>query len=246
MTQEIITTQQTVLITGANKSIGYETARQLAQQGYYIFIGSRDVTRGQQAIGRLKAEGLASVELVELDVASEASVTRARLLLGERIDKLDVLINNAGILGGVPQPPGALSDEAVHQVFETNVFGAMRMVRHFLDLLQRAAQPRIVNVTSELGSLTLHNDPSWEYYAYKGGIYGPSKTALNAYTVALAYELRDRFKVNMVNPGHTATDFNHHRGTKKVEEAARIIVQTAMDANGPTGKFISDYGETPW
>jgi len=236
--------QQTVLITGANKSIGFETARQLAQQGYFIILGSRDATRGQQAVQRLKAEGLGSVELLVVDVASEASVTAARGRLGERT--LDVLINNAGILGGVPQQPSAVSDETIHQVFETNVFGAMRMVRHFLDLLQKAAQPRIVNVTSELGSLTLHNDPSWMYYAYKGGVYGPSKTALNGYTVALAYELRDRFKVNMVNPGHTATDFNHHRGTKKVEEAARVIVQTAMDANGPTGKFISDYGETPW
>lgn len=238
--------QQTVLITGANKSIGFETARQLAGQGYYIFIGSRDVLRGQQAVERLKTQGLTSVELLEVDVASEASVMAARRRLGERIKHLDVLINNAGILGGVPQQPSTLSDETIHQVFETNVFGAVRMVRHFLDLLQPSAQPRIVNVTSELGSLTLHNDPSWIYYAYKGGAYGPSKTALNAYTVALAYELRDRFKVNMVNPGHTATDFNNHRGTRKVEEAARIIVQTAMDTNGPTGRFISDYGETPW
>ena len=236
--------QQTVLITGANKSIGFETARQLAQQGYAILIGSRDVKRGQQAVAQLKAEGFASVELLEVDVASESSVMAARQRLGERT--LDVLINNAGILGSVPQQPSFVADETIHQVFETNVFGAMRMVRHFIDLLQKAAQPRIINVTSELGSLTLHNDPSWVYYAYKGGVYGPSKTALNAYTVALAYELRDRFKVNMVNPGHTATDFNNHRGTKKVEEAARIIVQTAMDANGPTGKFISDYGETPW
>ena len=238
--------QQTVLITGANKSIGFETARQLAQQGYYVFIGSRDVLRGERAVERLKAEGLTSVELLELDVASEASVLAARQRLEERIDKLDVLINNAGILGSVPQAASAVSDETIHQVFEINVFGAIRMVRHFLGLLERSAHPRIVNVTSELGSLTLHNDPSWVYYAYKGGAYGPSKTALNAYTVALAYELRDRFKVNMVNPGHTATDFNNHRGTKKVEEAARIITQTAMDTNGPTGRFISDYGETPW
>lgn len=238
--------QQKVLVTGANKSIGFETARQLAQQGYYVFIGSRDLSRGQEAVAALKAAGLTSVELLELDVASEASVTAARRRLGERTDRLDVLINNAGILGGVSQQPSAVTDAQLHEVFETNVFGAIRMVRHFLDMLQASAQPRIVNVTSELGSLTLHNDPSWVYYAYKGGAYGPSKTALNAYTVALAYELRDRFKVNMVNPGHTATDFNRHRGTKKVEEAARIIVQTAMDANGPTGKFISDYGETPW
>jgi NAD(P)-dependent dehydrogenase (short-subunit alcohol dehydrogenase family) len=117
-----------------------------------------------------------------------------------------------------------------------------------LELLKKSDQPRIVNVTSDLGSLTLHNDPSWVYYAFKGAAYGPSKTALNAYTVALAYELRDTpFKVNAVNPGYTATDFNQHRGTKSVGEAASLIAQYAMlDTNGPTGKYISDYGETPW
>lgn len=239
-------TQQTVLITGANKSIGFETARQLAQKDYYVFIGSRDAARGQQAVESLRAEGLASVELLEVDVSSEASVAAARVRLGERTDRLDVLINNAGIMGGQPQQPSTLPDETLRRVFETNLFGAVRMIRHFLDLLQKADAPRIINVTSDLASLTLHNDPSWIYYKYKGGAYGPSKTALNAYTVALAYELGERFRVNMVNPGHTATDFNQHRGTKKVEEAVRIIVQTAMDTNGPTGKFISDYGVSPW
>jgi NAD(P)-dependent dehydrogenase (short-subunit alcohol dehydrogenase family) len=238
--------QQTVLITGANKSIGLETARQLAQQNYYVFIGSRDLVRGQGAVETLKAEGLASVELLEVDVSSESSVAAARQRLAERTERLDVLINNAGISGGMPQPASSVSDETVKRVYETNVFGPMRMVRHFLDLLQKAEWPRIVNVTSGLASLSLHNDPSWQYYAFKGGAYGPSKTALNAYTVSLAYELRERFKVNAVDPGHTATDFNAHRGTKKVEEAARIIVQTAMDANGPTSKFIGDQGEYPW
>lgn len=239
-------TQQTVLITGANKSIGFETARQLAQAGFYIFLGSRDAARGREAVEKLKTAGLTTVELLEVDVASEDSVIAARAVLGRRIDRLDVLINNAGISGGMPQPPSSVSDAVLHQVYETNVFGAARMVRHFLDLLQRAEHPRIINVTSDLASLTHHNNPEWVYYKLKGGAYGPSKTALNAYTVALAYELGERFRVNMVNPGHTATDFNNHRGTKKVEEATRIIVQTAIDANGPTGKFISDYGETPW
>ena len=239
-------TQQTVLITGANKSIGFETARQLARAGYYIFVGSRDAARGQEAIEKLKAEGLTAAEVLVLDVASEDSVIAARAVLGNRLDRLDVLINNAGISGGMPQPASTVSDAVLHEVYETNVFGAARMVRHFLDLLQKADQPRIINVTSDLASLTNHNDPSWVYYKFKGGAYGPSKTALNAYTVALAYELGEHFRVNMVNPGHTATDFNDHRGTKKVEEAVRIIVQTAMDANGPTGKFLSDYGESPW
>jgi NAD(P)-dependent dehydrogenase (short-subunit alcohol dehydrogenase family) len=116
-----------------------------------------------------------------------------------------------------------------------------------MDLLQKAPLPRIVNVTSDLASLTLHNDPQWEFYPFKLAAYGPSKTALNAYTVALAYELKDTFKVNAVNPGYTNTEFNHHQGYKKVEDAAAPIVQYAvLDAAGPTGKFVSDYGETPW
>jgi len=114
--------------------------------------------------------------------------------------------------------------------------------------LRKSAQPVIVNVTSDLASLTNHNDPTWRYYPFKGAGYGPSKTALNAYTVALAFELRDTaFKVNAVNPGHTATDFNNHQGTKTVQDSARLLVEYALlDANGPTGKYISDDGETPW
>jgi NAD(P)-dependent dehydrogenase (short-subunit alcohol dehydrogenase family) len=241
-------TKQTVLITGANKSIGLETARQLAQAGYHILLGSRDADRGQRAVGQLKAEGLSSVELVIIDVASEASVIQAREQVGRLTDRLDVLINNAAIIGPMPQLPSTVSDEGIKAAFETNFFGPVRVIRHFIDLLRTAEVPRIVNVTSDLASLTLHNDPSWVYYAIKGAAYGPSKTALNAYTVALAYELRDTpFKVNMVNPGHTATDLNNHRGTKKVEDGARVIVQYAMlDASGPTGGFFSDYGKSPW
>ena len=238
--------QQTVLITGANKGIGLEIARQLAQAGYYVFIGSRDADRGRQAVEELKAAGLTVVETLEIDVTSDASVAAARERLAERVERLDVLINNAGIMGGYQQQPSLVSDETMHQVFETNLFGAVRVIRHFLDLLKKAEQPRIINVTSDLASLTHHNDPQWVYYKIKGGAYGPSKTALNAYTVALAYELGAKFRVNMVNPGYTATEFNQYRGTKKVEEAARIIVQTAMDTDSPTGKFISDYGQTPW
>ena len=239
-------TQQTVLITGANKGIGLETARQLAQAGYSIFLGSRDAERGRAAVEALKAEGLSGVESLVIDVADEGSVAQARTWLEGRADRLDVLINNAGIMGGYQQAPSSVADDIIHRVFETNFFGPVRVIRHFLDLLKKAEHPRIVNVTSDLASLTHHSNPSWVYYGIKGGAYGPSKTALNAYTVALAYELRDKFKVNMVNPGYTATDFNQYRGTKKIEEAARIIVQTAMHADGPTGKFISDYGETPW
>jgi NAD(P)-dependent dehydrogenase (short-subunit alcohol dehydrogenase family) len=240
--------KKNALVTGANKSIGLETVRILAGAGYHVFLGSRDRERGEAAAAGLRAAGLESVESVVLDVTSEESVQAAFTAVSARAERLDVLVNNAGIPGQFQQPASAASDENLHQVFETNFFGAIRMVRVFMPLLRRSDQPRIVNVTSDLASLTLHNDETWVYYRFKSPAYGPSKTALNAYTVALAFELKDTpFKVNAVNPGYTATDFNRHTGTKKVADAGKIVAQYAMlGADGPTGKFVSDYGESPW
>ncbi|MGF7038316.1 SDR family NAD(P)-dependent oxidoreductase [Mucilaginibacter lappiensis] len=239
--------KETVLITGANKGIGLETARQLLKAGYHIFLGSRDKSNGDKAVEQLKAEGFADVELLLIDVVNEQSVQQAHDDLAKRIDKLDVLINNAGIPGVFPQVPSNADNETLHNVFEVNFFGVIRTVRIFIDLLKKAKNPRIVNVTSDLGSLTLHNDPNWQYYHFKSAAYGPSKTALNAYTVALAFELKDQVKVNMVNPGYTNTEFNNNQGPKKVEDGAAPIVEYAMlDKDGPTGKYISDDGVTPW
>ncbi|MFC0515188.1 SDR family oxidoreductase [Mucilaginibacter angelicae] len=239
--------KQTVLITGANKGIGLETARQLATAGYYVYLGSRDQDRGQKAVDELKAEGLNDIELLLIDVTSEQSVQKAHDELAAKIDHLDVLINNAGIPGAFPQPAAATSDDTMKQVFEVNFFGVIRTVRIFIDLVKKSPNPRIVNVTSDLGSLAYHNDPAWQYYHFKSAAYGPSKTALNAYTVALAFDLKDQVKVNMVNPGYTNTEFNGNQGPKAVEDGAAPIVEYAMlDADGPTGKYVSDYGETPW
>jgi NAD(P)-dependent dehydrogenase (short-subunit alcohol dehydrogenase family) len=239
---------QTALVTGANKSIGFEVVRLLAGAGYHVFLGSRDREKGEAAVRQLTAEGIEGVGLLVVDVSSESSVREAAVWLGQRVDHLDVLVNNAGIRGSVPQTPSDADDDNMHRVFETNFFGAVRMVRHFMGLLRKSELPRIVNVTSDLASLTLHNDPQWRYYTVKGAAYGPSKTALNAYTVALAYELRDEgFKVNAVNPGYTSTEFNNFQGYKKVGEAASLVAEYAqLDKDGPTGRFISDYGESPW
>jgi NAD(P)-dependent dehydrogenase (short-subunit alcohol dehydrogenase family) len=244
---------QTVLITGANKSIGFETAKQLAAQGYFIFLGSRDIKKGEEAADQLKAAGYKHVQAIQIDVADPASVTAAKDTVSKQTSSLDILINNAGIMGGYQQMPSTVSPDVLHEVFNTNFFGAVNVTQTFMELLKKSAAPRIVNVTSGLASLTLHSNPAWKYYAVKGAAYGPSKTALNAYTVALAYELRDTaFKVNAVDPGYTATDFNQHRGTGSVENAARIIVKYALiDADGPTGKFISndidgESDESPW
>jgi NAD(P)-dependent dehydrogenase (short-subunit alcohol dehydrogenase family) len=244
---------KTALITGANKSIGFEAARQLLQHGYYVYLGSRDLQKGQQAVASLKAEGLDQVEPLQLDVTDGASISAARQALGQKTPVLDVLINNAGILGSASQPALSSSIDMIKEVFETNVFGVMEVTQAFIDLLHQAPAPRIVNVTSGLGSLTLHNDPSWKYYAVKGAAYQPSKAALNAYTIMLAYELRDTaFKVNAVDPGYTATDFNHHSGPGTVSDAAARLVRAAMlGPDGPTSQFFSDdnapeTGISPW
>jgi NAD(P)-dependent dehydrogenase (short-subunit alcohol dehydrogenase family) len=251
---------KTALITGANRSIGFETARQMIEQGYFVFVGSRDRQKGEEAATQLNAAVKAQdnaaatprAEAIHLDVIDPASITTARETIGRKTGSLDVLINNAGISGGFPQPATSIPLRKMREVFETNLFAVVEMIETFFPLLKAAPEPRIVNVTSGLASLTLHSDPNWKYYAVKGAAYGPSKTALNAYTIVLAYELRATpFKVNVVDPGYTATDFNQHRGTGNVKDAAAIIVKYAtIGADGPTGKFFShDYdngGESPW
>jgi NAD(P)-dependent dehydrogenase (short-subunit alcohol dehydrogenase family) len=225
-----------VLITGANKSIGFETARQLLQQGYYVYLGSRDINKGQEAVNQLKAEGLTAVEPIEIDVNNAESIKNARKQLSE----LDVLINNAGIAGSLPQPVLTTAISEYREVFETNYFGVVQVTQAFIDLLKQSSSPRIVNVTSGLGSLTLHSDPNWIYYKVKPAVYFASKAALNSFTIVLAYELPD-FKVNSVDPGYTATDFNHHSGPGTVPDAAARVVKAAtLDEDGPTGQFFSD------
>lgn len=244
---------KTALITGANKSIGFETAKVLLKNGYYVYLGSRDLQRGQQAVDKLKAEGLTSVEVLQIDVADEQSVQQAKDSLSQKTQSLDVLINNAGILGSFEQKASNVSLATVREVYDTNFFGVIQVTQAFLPLLQQSAQGVIVNVTSGLGSLTLHSNPNWPYYHVKGAAYGTSKTALNAYTVVLAYELRDTpIRVNAVDPGYTATDFNNNQGPLKVEDSAAFVAKYAMlGADGPTGKFFShDYAEnnneSPW
>ncbi|WP_020599441.1 SDR family oxidoreductase [Spirosoma panaciterrae] len=244
---------KTVLITGANKSIGFETARQLLQKGYYVYLGSRDPQKGQRAVDQLKSEGFDRVEPITIDVDNPASIKSAREALGQKISVLDVLINNAGISGGFPQSALDTDIRVFRQVYETNVFGVISTTQAFIDLLKASPDPRIVNVTSGLGSLTLHNDPTWKYYHVKGACYTASKAALNAYTIVLAYELRDTpFKVNAVDPGYTATDFNHHRGSGTVPDAAARLVKAAtLPPDGLTGQFFSDdnapdTGISPW
>jgi NAD(P)-dependent dehydrogenase (short-subunit alcohol dehydrogenase family) len=245
-----------VLITGANKGIGFETAHQLLEKGYYVYLGSRDLRKGLEAVERLKADGFVHVDSIHIDVSNKESVNEARAEIGKKTEVLDVLINNAGISGGVPGVPqtatGASTDTFL-KVYETNVFGVVRVTQAFLDLLKNSSEPRIVNVSSGQGSLTLASDPDSKYYSIKGVVYQSSKSALNMYTINLAYELRDTaFKVNAVCPGFTNTDFNNHRGTGTVEQAgARIVKYAIIGKEGPTGKYFCEelypeIGECPW
>ncbi len=243
----------TALITGANKSIGWETSRQLLEHGYRVFLGSRSIPNGLDAVSRLNALGFQDVELVQLDVTDQASVDAARETVGAQTDALDVLVNNAGMSGGRPQEALEAAIDTYKAVFDLNLFGVVRVTQAFVDLLRKSPNPRIVNVSSSQASLTLATDTSSLYYNAKGAVYQPSKAALNMYTIDLAYELRDTvFQVNAVDPGFTATDFNNHRGTASVEVAgARIARVALLGPGGPTGTFISeendpDFGQIPW
>jgi NAD(P)-dependent dehydrogenase (short-subunit alcohol dehydrogenase family) len=241
------------LITGANRSIGLEIAKQLSQKGLFVYLGSRNLENGETVVKELNEQGFQNIKAIEIDVTNPESISKARDIVENEQGKLDILINNAGILGPVPQTAAEASIKDIQNVFDTNFFGVISVTQAFLDLLKKSDSPRISNITSGLGSLTLHSDPTWKYYNVKGAAYGPSKSALNAYTIVLAYELKDSaFKVNVIDPGYTATDFNHHSGPGSVESAASFIIKhTLTDKNAPTGQYFSndiedESGISPW
>lgn len=240
---------KTVLITGANKGIGFETAKQLAQLGYFVYLGSRDKKKGLDAVNKLKDSGIANIELIELDVTNMNSIKQARQEMENKSRVLDVLINNAGISGDQPQNISTGEMENLRKVFETNFFGAVQTTQEFIPLLKRSNDPRIVNVTSGLASLTLHsaensNNPNITLY----DAYSCSKIALNAFTVLLAKEFENTdFKINSIAPGYTATDLNQFKGVQTVEQAAKTIIKyVTLNNEGATGKFFKEEGEIAW
>lgn len=233
---------KTALITGANKGIGFEIVRQLAQKDFFVYLGSRDLEKGKAAVAQLSSEGLTNIAAVQMEVSNQASVDAARKIIGENSELLDVLVNCAGISGGFPQSALNATISQFREVFETNVFGIATVTQAFIDLLKRSTAPRIVNVTSAMGSLTLAADKNNPAYNYKLAVYQSSKAALNMYTINLAFELRDTpFKVNAVCPGWTQTDFTNHQGTSTTDQAAERIIKIALiGADGPTGQFFSE------
>ncbi|MBB5637088.1 NAD(P)-dependent dehydrogenase (short-subunit alcohol dehydrogenase family) [Pedobacter cryoconitis] len=233
---------KSALVTGANKGIGFEVAKILAQKGFLVYLGCRKLENGLSAVEKLKSLGLTNVEAIELDVTDQDSVHAASTTIGEKSEILDVLVNNAGIAGEIPQSAIHSTIDQFKTVYETNVFGVVRVTQTFIELLKKSAEPRIVNVSSAMGSLALAANKSSAAYDNKIAIYQSSKTALNMYTVQLAYELRDTaFKVNAVCPGWTKTDFTNQQGTSTVEEAGQRIAKYALIGhNGPTGEYFSE------
>jgi NAD(P)-dependent dehydrogenase (short-subunit alcohol dehydrogenase family) len=237
---------KTALVTGANKGIGYEIAAGLGALGWSVGVGARDAERREAAVAKLRAAG-ADAFGVPLDVTDDASVTAAAALIEERAGRLDVLVNNAAITGGMPQEPTRVDPATVRTVVETNVLGVIRVTNALLPLLRRSASPRIVNMSSSVGSLTRQTTPG----AQTGPIsaaYATSKTFLNALTVQYAKELGDTdILINAGCPGFCATDLNGFRGVRTPEQGAAIAIRLAtLPDGGPTGTFHDDDGPVPW
>lgn len=240
------------LVTGANKGIGFETARQLAGQNIKILLGARDEARGKEAEAKLKNENL-DVHFLHLDVDKPETHESARQFIEENFGKLDILVNNAAIFideskDGAIVPTSEMPLEVYRRTFETNFFNLIALTNRLVPLIKKSDAGRIVNLSSVLGSLTAHSDPKNDFYHYKIPAYDISKTALNGYTVHLAYELRDTsVKVNAAHPGYVSTDMNSHQGPMAVEDGAKTSVQLAtLPADGFTGKFVHLGEELPW
>jgi NAD(P)-dependent dehydrogenase (short-subunit alcohol dehydrogenase family) len=225
----------TSLITGGNRGLGFEAARQLIAGGHQVWIGARDTDRGRQVADELGAR------FVQLDVTDDASVAAAAETVGE----LDVLVNNAGISGGRIAPAEATAED-MRRVYETNVFGAVRVLHAFIPLLEESSAPLVVNVSSGVGSLGLASDPEGAYREANYPVYASSKAALNMLTIRYAAGFPN-MRINSVDPGFTATDFNQHRGTQTVEQGAEVIVRYArLTPDGPTGGFFDRNGAEVW
>ncbi len=238
--------QTVALVTGANKGIGYEIVAGLGALGWSVGVGARDDRRREAAVDKLRAGGVDAFG-VALDVTDDASVAAAARLIEGRAGRLDVLVNNAGVTGGVPQEPTTADLATVRAAVETNVIGVIRVTNAMLPLLRRSASPRIVNMSSGVGSLTRQSTPGAETGPISVA-YAPSKTMLNAVTVQYAKELRDtNILINAGCPGYCATDLNGFRGVRTPEQGAAIAIRLAtFPDDGPTGGFFEDAGVVPW
>lgn len=235
------------LVTGANKGIGLEIARQLAQAGVFVILGTRSPERGIAATEALAAEGL-DTQAMQIDLNDEASITATAETILKQYGKLDILVNNAGIVDAEDGPPTQASPAAVRRIMDTNFIGTLAVTQVMLPLLRKSLAGRIVNLSSSLGSLTLNGDPSSPYYSARLIGYNASKAALNMLTVQLAEELRDTpIVVNSVSPGYVKTDLTGHNGFMTAEEGAVLPVKYALlGEDAVSGQFVEPDGKTPW
>jgi NAD(P)-dependent dehydrogenase (short-subunit alcohol dehydrogenase family) len=241
--------EKIVLITGANRGIGFETARQLAGKDFIVIIGARSEANGAEAVEKLKAEGF-NADYVKLDTTDAETIKSAAQTVGEKYGKLDVLVNNAGIFVDFGVPVKDTPDDVLRNTFETNFFGAWKTIQAFLPLLEKSDAARIVNVSSTVGSLHEIGDSTSPYDGFRAPAYAASKTALNALTALLAREFRDnpKIKINSICPGWVASGAPGTEGApKSVEQGARIIVEMAtLGEGGASGGFYDDNGVVAW
>lgn len=252
--QSSSTSQPVALVTGANQGVGFQIAKELAANGYSVYVGSRNLSNGEKAAAEIGSNAYA----IQLDVTRQATISAAVERIEKEFGRLDLLVNNAGIShAGKPgrtleeitldgQASTASLDE-VRTVWETNVFGVIAVTQATLPLLRKSTAARIVNVSSGLGSLTWIADPACWAREHFGIVYAASKTALNAVTLAFAIELeKENIKVNVVSPGFTATALNNFQGTDSVEVGSREPVRVALETDGPTATFTGPDGLLPW
>ncbi|WP_316777808.1 SDR family NAD(P)-dependent oxidoreductase [Pedobacter antarcticus] len=243
------------LVTGANTGVGFQIAKALIENNYIVFVGARDLDKRKEAASQFGENAIA----IELDVTKQNTITAATKEIQQKFGRLDLLVNNAGISHA--GKPGRTVEEVVasnrasiasldemHTVWETNVFGVVAITQAFIPLLKNAKNAHIVNVSSGLGSLTLNSNPEFPFRFGYDVVYGASKTALNAITVAFAIELEPaNIRVNAVSPGYTATALNNFQGTDTVEEGAKEPIRIALDESSVTGQFTGPNQEVyPW
>jgi NAD(P)-dependent dehydrogenase (short-subunit alcohol dehydrogenase family) len=242
-------------ITGANRGLGLETARELGKQGIVVVLGSRDSNKGTAAAAKLRDEGI-TAESLGFDVTKSKDHQNAYDYFAKKYGRLDILVNNAGVLkesqvsttGSPPNRTSAVAPETLRETFETNFFAPVALTQKLLPLIRKASAGRIVNVSSILGSITLHSDPNSPIYAFKTLAYDASKAALNSFTVHLAHELRDtKIKVNSAHPGWVRTDMGGPNATMEVSEGGKTSAQLATLADdGPSGGFFHLGQPLPW
>lgn len=241
--------EKIAFITGGNKGIGLETARQLGKLGIDVVIGSRDAEKGRAAAQKLQAEGI-HADAIQFDVTRQADYQAVYDYFNQRYGRLDILVNNAGISRESfgPNTTSTISPEDLQATFDTNFFGVIQLTQTLLPLIRKSAAGRIVNLSSILGSLTLHATPGSPIYEAKSFAYNASKAALNAFTIHLAHELRDTsIKVNSAHPGWVKTDMGTEAAPMEIPDGAKTGVRLAtLPADGPTGGYFHMNETLPW